>query len=206
MKRVLPLAVTILALGWLSSGYSQQPQQPPPGGVPKVLIDALMGDLHGKLEEFDKVVKGAKEYDGLFKLYHKEDKLYAEIQPHQFERMLLCPVAIARGMAMGGYTLNFDEQWVLYFKRMGDKVHLVRRNVRFQAKHSAAVAKAVETTYTDSVLLALRIVSINPNRQSVLINLNDIFMSDFAELGYGYFDANRSVWHKVKAFSKNIEL
>src|SRR5207302_4762085 len=129
-----------------------------------------------------------------------------EIQMHQFERPLLCPIAIAQGMAMGGYTLNFDEQWVLMFRRVGDKVHLIRRNVRFQAKKGSPVAKAVETTYTDSVLLALRIVTINPMKQSVLINLNDIFMNDFAQLNLGSFDANRSTWHKIKAFPRNIEL
>ena len=50
-----------------------------------------------KFEDFDKVVKGAKEYDGLFKLYQKDDHLYAEIKPRQFDRPFLCPIAIARG-------------------------------------------------------------------------------------------------------------
>src|SRR5262249_34093105 len=67
-------------------------------------------------------------------------------------------------------------------------------------------ARAVETTYNDSVLLALRIVSINQMRQSLLLNFNDIFMSDFAQLNLGTFDANRSTWHKVKAFPRNVEL
>src|SRR5205807_3131980 len=81
-----------------------------------------------------------------------------------------------------------------------------RRNVRFQAKAGSPTAKAVETTYADSVLMALRIQSINPTRQAVVINLNDIFMTDFAELHLGAFDANRSTWHKVKTFPHNIEL
>ena len=70
-----------------------------------------------KYEDFNKVIQGAKEYDGLFKLYHKDDRLYAEIQNHQFERPFLLPMAIARGLGMGGQTLNFDEQWVLFFRR-----------------------------------------------------------------------------------------
>jgi Met-zincin/Domain of unknown function (DUF5117)/Domain of unknown function (DUF5118) len=159
-----------------------------------------------KFEDFDKIVRGAKFYDGLFKLYQKDDRLYAEIQPHQLNRPFLCPVSIARGVGMGGHTLNFGDQWVLLFQRIGDKVHLVRRNVRFQAKKSQAVAVAVETTYTDSVLLSLRIQSIHPGRGSVLLNFNDIFMTDFAQLGRGYFDPGRSSWHKVKAFPRNIEM
>ncbi len=159
-----------------------------------------------KFEDFDKVTKGAKLYEGLFKLYRKEDRLLAELLPHQLEKPYLCPISIARGVGMGGHTLNFDEQWVLLFRRVGDKIHLVRRNVRFQARKNSTVALAVETTYTDSVLQALRIHSINPSRGSVLINLNDIFMSDFAQLGRGTFDPSRSTWHKIKAFPRNIEL
>ena len=55
--------------------------------------------------------------------------------------------------------------------------------------------------------MALRIQSHQPARgRASLINLNDIFMTDFAQLGLGSFDANRSTWHKVKAFPRNIEL
>jgi hypothetical protein len=46
---------------------------------------------------------------------------------------------------------------VLLFKRIGDKVQLIRRNVHFRAKPGSPAAHAVETTYTDSVLLALHI-------------------------------------------------
>ena len=159
-----------------------------------------------KFEDFDKVVKGAKEFDGLFKLYRKEDRLYAELKPFQLDRPYLCPIAIARGLGLGGHTLNFDEQWVLLFKRVGDKLHLIRRNVHFKAKPGSPEAAAVETTYADSVLLALKIQAIHPFRQSILINLNDVFMSDFAQLNLGFFDSNRSTWHKVKAFKRNIEL
>src|SRR5262249_56889614 len=86
---------------------------------------------------------------------------YMEIQPQQFDKPVLCPIAVARGGGMGGQTLNFDEQWVLVFKRVGDKVHVIRRNVHFKAKAGSPVPKAVETTYTDSVLLALPIATRN---------------------------------------------
>jgi hypothetical protein len=159
-----------------------------------------------RYENFDRVVKGSKEYDGLFKLHQKDDKLYAEIRPEQFEKPFLLPIAIARGAGLGGYTLNFGEQWVVIFKRVGDKVQVIRRNVHFTARAGTPAAKAVETTYSDSVLFAVRIVSINPQRQAVLINLNDIFMTDLARLGLGHFDPNRSTWHKVKTFPRNVEL
>jgi hypothetical protein len=167
--------------------------------------DFAGGDSGTKFPEFDTVVKGAKEYDGLFKLFHKGDNLYAELRPTQLNTPFLLPVSIARGIGQGGHTLN-DEQWVVLFKRVNDKIFLVRRNVRYKAGGGTPVARAVATTYTDSVLMSLRIQAIHPFRMGVLINLNDIFFTDFAQLRRGFFDASRSHWHKIKAFPNNIEL
>jgi hypothetical protein len=159
-----------------------------------------------KFADFDAVTKGSKELEGLFRLHQKDDHVYCEVRPDQFEKQFLCPVAVARGAGLGGDTLNFGEQWVLFFHRAGDKVHLVRRNVHFGARKDLPVAHAVATTYTDSVLLALPIVSIHPLRQTVLLDLNNIFMTNFAGLPLGGFDPARSTWYKVKAFPQNIEL
>ncbi|HTU21971.1 MAG TPA: zinc-dependent metalloprotease, partial [Gemmataceae bacterium] len=193
MKRslliVLPLAVLMFGL----VGHRESPADE-------------SSDSDKKFESFDKVVKGAKQYDGLFRLFQKDEHLYAEVRQDQLNKPFLCPIAIARGAGMGGYTLNFDEQWVLIFKRVGDKVHLIRRNVHFRAKPGSPAAHAVETTYTDSVLKALRIKAINHNRNSLLLNFNDIFMTNFAELPFGSFDANRSTWHKIKVFPRNVEI
>ena len=160
-----------------------------------------------RVMEFQNITKTAKTYDGLFKLYQKDENLYVELQPRHLDKPLLCPIAVAKGAGIGGMTLNFDEQWVLLFKKVSDdKVHLIRRNVHNKARPGSPTARAVDITYSDSVLKAIRIVGTNPGTQGVLINLNDIFMSDFAELGIGSFDASRSIWHKVKAFPRNVEL
>lgn len=156
--------------------------------------------------EYAKTVKGMEEIPGLFKLYRKEQKLYAEILPPQFDKDYLAPIAIAKGAAMAGNPLNFNDEWVLRFKRVDKKVHLIRKNVHFKAEDGSPRAKAVGQNYTDSVLMSLEIVTINPNNQGVLINLGDLFMTDFAQLGLGSFDSERSTWHKVKAFEKNLEI
>ena len=66
-----------------------------------------------------------------------------------------------------------------------------------------------EKTFTRKiyeVLLALKIHSVHPAKLSILIDLNEIFMHDFAQVGLGNFDANRSTWFKIKTFPKNVEL
>ncbi len=196
------LVLAALALGWW---FCSPVLSDPPSD--KAGKDKDADPPEKKFEDFDKVVKGAKEYEGLFKLYQKDENLYAEIRQDQFDKPLLCPIALAKGGgSMAGFTLNFDEQWVLTFKRVGDKVHLVRRNVHFKVRPGSPTATAVETTYSDSVLMALKIQAQNLPRNSILINLNDIFMTNFAELPFGMFDANRSSWGKIKAFPKNLEI
>ena len=159
-----------------------------------------------KYDPFEQVVAGAKVYEGLFKLHQKDEHLFAEILPFQFDRPYLAPISVARGGGMGGHTLNSDEQWVVIFRRVGDKVFLVRRNVRFQARNDLPVGRAVETSYTDSILLSLRIRTINPQRNSVVIDLSDIFLTNFGNLPYGNLDPARTTWQKVKAFPRNLEL
>jgi hypothetical protein len=55
------------------------------------------------------------------------------------------------------------------------------------------------------VLKALPIVSMSPSG-APLVDLSQIFFSDFAQLGIGSIDRSRTSWHQVKAFKNNIEL
>ncbi|WZO99579.1 zinc-dependent metalloprotease [Isosphaeraceae bacterium EP7] len=159
-----------------------------------------------KFRDFNEVTSGSQKFEGLFTLHKKDDHLYAEIKPFQFEQPMLAPITIARGLANAGMPMNFGEEWVVLFKRVGDRVQLVRRNIYFKAAPGSSLEKAVRQNYTDSILMALPIVSLNPAGQSVLIDLSDIFLSDFGQLGLGGLDRSRSSIDKVKAFANNIEI
>ncbi len=205
MKRPLRIALGLLAVAAIGHMMSAPSRGQPPDG-PDFPFPPGMGRPDPMLAEFQSISKTAKTQEGLFKLYQKDERVYAELLPHHFGKNLLVPIAVAKGAGVGGMTLNFEEQWVVYFKRVGNQVHLIRRNVHYKARPGSPTARAVDITYADSVLQSIRIAAINQMTQGVLINLNDIFMSDFGELGIGRFDPSRSVWHKVKAFPKNLEL
>lgn len=145
-------------------------------------------------------------HEGLFILHKTNDVLYAEIKPAQLDQPFIAPMAIARGLASAGVTLNFGDEWILVFHRTGDKVQLIRRNIHYKAPDNTPLQKAVKQNYTDSVLLALPIVTINPAGQSVLVDFGQIFLTDFAGLGLGGMDRNRSTWAKIKTFPNNVEL
>ncbi len=160
-----------------------------------------------KYRDFNEVTAGTTRHEGLFSLYQKEDHLFAEIKPFQFDQPILAPITIARGLMMAGVPLNFGDEWVLVFHRAGDKVQLIRRNIHVKAPQGTPIEKAVHQNYTDSILMALPIVSIHPGGgMSVVVNLADIFFTNFAQLPLGYLDRSRTNWSKVKAFANNLEL
>ena len=165
-----------------------------------------------EFEDFDKVTEDSKSYDGFFKLYQKKENLYCEIQPSQLDKPFLCMISVARGLGQGfllsGMTL---EEWMLVWRRVGDNVHLVRKNVRFRAEKGTPIAEAVDLGHNDSVLFSLKIESIHPQRKSLLVNISSVFISDLPPLARriaadARFDKTRSTWGAVKAFPKNVEL
>ena len=165
-----------------------------------------------EFEDFSKVTEDSKSYEGFFKLYQKKENLYCEIQPSQLDKPFLCMISVARGLGQGfllsGMTL---EEWMLVWQRVGDKVHLVRKNVRFRAEKGTPIAEAVDLGHNDSVLFSLKIESIHPQRKSVLVNISPVFISDLPPLARriasdARFDKGRSTWGAVKAFPKNVEL
>ena len=212
MKRVIALCATIVVACGSAALWAQEPSQPPDPDIEKFLsnlkesIDRKENSEGKKFREFTDVTKGAQKIEGLFTLHRKDEHLYAEIKPQQFDQPLLAPIAIARGMAMAGQPLNFGDEWVLVFHRAGDRVQLIRRNIHYRAPAGTPLEKAVKQNYTDSILLALPIIALNPSNQSVLIDFSEIFLNDFAHLGLGSIDRSRTTWNKVKAFPNNLEL
>jgi Met-zincin/Domain of unknown function (DUF5117) len=176
------------------------------GGLPLPSSAEADGKPPGKFKDFAEVTKEAQKYDGLFTLYKTNETVYAEIKPGEMDQPLLAPIAIARGLAMAGQPLNFGDEWILVFHRVDDNVLLLRRNIHYEAPKGSPLEKAVHQNYTDSVLMSLPIVSINPGSQGVLIDFSQIFLSDFAELGLGNFDRSRSRWSKIKGFPNNLEM
>jgi hypothetical protein len=161
-----------------------------------------------KFPAWDTVIKDHKKLEGLFNLYYseKDQSLLMEVRADQFDKDLISPIAIARGAGfwiLGGDTLNFGDQWVLNFRRAADRLHVVRKNVYYKANPGSPQADALKTSYTDSVVLALPIKS--EQGSNVLIDLADLYMTDFASLGIAP-DRSRSTWGKVKAFPDNVEI
>ena len=116
---------------------------------------------------------------------------------------------IGQGPILGGMSWGFGDDWVWQFRKVGENVHVVRRNVRFTADTNSPEAKAVAAAYTDSVLFSLPIVTKGP-KGGDLVDLTPVFMSDLPQIGRvlpGFqFSPQKSTWAEVKGFPDNVEL
>jgi len=193
-----------------------QPATVAMGGVPGT--GALGGGgstdaAKAKHPPFADVTKDATVFDGLLKLYRKEDRLYAEIPNPVLNKDLLVAIAIARGIGetplISGMTWGFGDDWIWQFRKVEDKIQVVRRNVRFTAAKGSPEEQAVQLAYTDSVLFSLPVATVSPSGNQV-VELSPVFMSDLPQISQvlsGFaFARDKSTWARVKSFRDNVEL
>jgi len=167
-----------------------------------------------KYPPFAELLKDAKNYDqGLIKLYQKDSKLYGELSSGQLNQDFIVLISIARGIGegdlLGGMSWGFGNDWLWQFRREGDDIHIVRRNVRFTAAQNSPAERAVKLAYTDSVLFSLPIATMSPSG-GIVVDLTSVFMSDLPQISRSLpgfaFASNKSTWAEVKSLPHNIEI
>lgn len=160
-----------------------------------------------------KYTSGAKSHSGLIQLHEKGGKLYAELTSSNYSSEFIVVLAIARGIGsgqlLGGMTWQLGDDWVWKFRKIDDRVHIIRRNVRFRASKGTPEASAVKNAYTDSVLFSLPVLAKGPNGGD-LIDFTPVFMSDLPQISQvlpGFaFASDKSTWAATKTFKDNVEL
>lgn len=188
----------LAALGTLAAGVARG-QETPGGGAaapPHVAI-----------------LKDAKPYSGLMTVYQKGSNLLVEMGPAEYSSEYIVLISIARGIGqnplLGGMSWGFGDDWIWTFRKIDDKVHLVRRNVRFRANKGMPEATAVGNAFSDSVLFALPVVAKGP-KGGDLVDFTQVFMSDLPQISQvlpGFiFARDKSNWASIKPFEDNMEL
>src|SRR6188474_3156172 len=159
------------------------------------------------------ILKDPTPKSGLWTVYQKGQNLYWEISSSDYSAEYIVLISISRGIGqgqlLGGMSWGFGDDWVWQFRKVGENVHVVRKNVRFKATANSPESRAVAAAYTDSVLFSLPIMMKGP-KGGDLIDLTQVFMSDLPQIGRvlpGFnFSSQKSSWAAVKGFSDNMEL
>ena len=174
---------------------------------------SISKDEKPKFPEYGEVLKDTDEEEGLIKLHQGEEKLFFELKPDDFDQDFFVLITIAKGIGqrplLGGYSWGFGDDWIWQFHRVGDKVHIVRRNVRFVADKGSPSERAVQLSYSDSVLYSLPIATTGPGG-SVVLDMTPVLMSDLPQISEvmpGYtFSPSKSNWAYSQSYPKNIEV
>jgi hypothetical protein len=180
---------------------------------PKPTAEAQAEKPRPKYPPYAELLKEAQKLEGLITLYRKDDQLFAEIGPRQLDRDYIVLMTIARGIGqtpiLGGFSWGFGDDAVWQFRKAGESIQLVRRNVRFTAEHGSPTERAVKVAYTDSVLFSLPVRTVSP-QGAFVVDLTPVFMSDLPQIGMvlpGFmFSQNKSSWAQVEVLPKNAEL
>ncbi len=164
---------------------------------------------------YAEVIKDHETYDGMIKLHRKGNKLLAELSSSDLNKDYIVLISIARGIGRGsllaGMSWGFGDDWIWQFRKSDDRIHVVRRNVRFKAKKDDPQQRAVGLAFTDSVLFSLPIITRSPSGAYV-VDMTSVFMGDLPQISSvlpGFtFSEQKSAWATgfPKAFPNNIEL
>ena len=137
---------------------------------------------------FAEIIKDAKEQPGLFTLWTKDEKVWIEIKPEQFDQLYYLQANMSRGVMsdLGVSTARAMLRGnIITFKKIGNNVQLIAKNFSNYAKPATPIAIATAEGTSDSLLAAATLASApHPEKKSVLIEANALLLGDIPMITY----------------------
>jgi hypothetical protein len=173
-------------LALAASAFAQTPAMPPAAAPAATGATATPPTTPAAPRPFKDVIKDAREIPGFFTLYEKDDKVWMEIRPEQFDQPFLFSAHLSHGIGeqllYGGlmaYPGLNGKTAIGSFRKAGTQVQLLQKNVTYFAKAGSREARAVEQGFSDSLLASAAIVSQpHAERKSVLVEVNALLLTD----------------------------
>ncbi|MYN43740.1 DUF5117 domain-containing protein [Pseudoduganella sp. FT93W] len=193
-------AAVLLTLG--ASALAQEPVHPQPApaphapeaqvapaavpaapATPAAMLAALQTPPGAR--PFADIVRGAAHVPGFLGLYQKEEKVWIELRPDQFDRPLFMSVNTPNGIGERGiYGGQMGMSQVVVFHRVGPLVQLIAKNTAYGAKAGTPQALAVAQAYSDSLLAIAPVISgPHPQNGAILIEASTLLFGDMAAYG-----------------------
>ncbi len=171
-----------------------------PGGAPSA---AAAPAAPGQPPAFATVIKDAKEIKGLFTLWQKDEKVWIELRPEDFNKPLFFAPKLARGIGEGGVFggsmyvpgARIDDR-IVEFRRVHNTIQLVAVNTDFVARDPRSPeGRAVAAAFAPSLLASAPVASgPHAERKSVLVEANALLLNDMLALGAALQRAYRQAY------------
>jgi len=129
---------------------------------------------------FADLVRGAAHLQGFLNLYQKEEKVWIELRPDQFDRPIFMTVNMPNGIGERGiYGSQMGHSQVVVFHRIGNLVQMIAKNTEYGAKAGTPQALAVSQAFSDSLLAIAPVASgPNPQNHAILVEANILLFGD----------------------------
>ena len=175
----------------------------PPGAAPVATLPT------GPLRPFADVIKDAKRMDGVLTVWQKDDKVWLELKPSDLDKPFFLSPKLKSGIAERRlYGGAMEDSGIVEFRRVYNQMQLVWKNIGYYAAAGSAEARSVASSYSPSLLASAPVLSLpEPDRKSVLVEANALFLNDLLAIGMdlqrayrqGYsFDARNSALTSVR--------
>lgn len=164
-----------------------------PIGAPLPAERSLPGVTTGTAPSYASVVKDAKKTEGLFTLWQKDDKVWIELKPEDFDKPFFLSPKIASGIGEGGlfggsmarsWGAAYGKPQVVEFRKVHKQVQMIAVNTAYAAQAGTPEAAAVKAAFSPSLLGSSLLASQpQPESKAVLIEANGLFVSDMLGIG-----------------------
>jgi len=187
LLRTLALS-TVFAFA--SAAIAQAPNGPVPNGPPAAAPAAApaAGTPPGQPKPYKDVLKDAKAIPGYFTLHQKDEKVWIELKPEQFDKPFFFSMNIPRSVGERGlYGGQMVGPWfgptvgsqVAVWKKIGNQVQLIARNTEFFAREGTPQARFVEESFSDSLIASAAVAAQpDPDTKAVIVEGNALLFGD----------------------------
>lgn len=119
---------------------------------------------------FAEVIKDAKQQDGLFPIWRKDEKVWLEIPKSALDKPFLFTVNIASSVGERGlYASQMGSDALAQWRRIGNQMQLLALNTKFRAVGGSELA--VGQAFSPSLLASAAVLSLeHPERKSILVD------------------------------------
>ena len=180
--------MSVACISLLAWGPSQSQTVPssntPPSSTPATATPpapaATPPAAPGALRPMKDILKDAKSIPGFFTLHQKDEKVWLEILPSQFEKPFFFSYNIPRSIGERGlYGSQMGGSKLVEFRKIGNQIQLIAKNTQFFAKEGTPQAQFVSESFSDSLMSSAAMVSApHPETKSILIEANSLLFSD----------------------------
>ena len=146
----------------------------------------------GQPPAFATVIKDAKKTEGLIGFWQKDEKVWLELKPEDFNKPFFLAPKLARGIGESGLfggsmrvPGSMVESRIVEFRRVYNVVQLVAVNSDFVVRDAKSpAARALAAGFAPSLLASVPVASLpHPERKTVLVEAGPMFLTDMLGLG-----------------------